>query len=357
MLVEIAGDGQEAVYLTEQNRYDVILMDVQMPGMNGLEATAAIRKREGGGTRVPIIAMTAHAMKGDRDQCLAAGMDGYLSKPINGQELIGLVESLARGAVPWRRPPRQRPARQKLSPQATAVVFDPEVALARCCDSQDLLRDMIQCFFDDVENLFPQMRAALEKGDLVEVGRLGHRMKGTLVYLGARPAEEAALGVERFCNSNGGTPAEAEEAVNALEHECLALESRPGRASAGSRAEAGRSSVAHPESFAVCRLHRGRRLMNSVPADHELTIPKAGAAMFFRFHSQRYRPETVLPVACSRESPPSSLPPSLSSCRQARGDKASCGDRCFHPPRRPRPIDCGLHRRGEPGPSPYPRSP
>jgi CheY-like chemotaxis protein len=78
--VEIAGDGQEAVHLTEQNRYDVILMDVQMPGMNGLEATAAIRNREGGGSRVPIIAMTAHALKGDRDHCLAAGMDGYLSK-------------------------------------------------------------------------------------------------------------------------------------------------------------------------------------------------------------------------------------------------------------------------------------
>ena len=76
------GDGQEAIYLAEQNRYDVILMDVQMPGMDGLEATAAIRKREDGGRRVPIIAMTAHAMEGDRERCLAHGMDGYLSKPI-----------------------------------------------------------------------------------------------------------------------------------------------------------------------------------------------------------------------------------------------------------------------------------
>jgi PAS domain S-box-containing protein len=79
-LVEIAGDGRQAVRLTERNSYDVILMDVQMPGMNGLETTAAIRKREDGGSRVPIIAMTAHAMKGDREQCLAAGMDGYVSK-------------------------------------------------------------------------------------------------------------------------------------------------------------------------------------------------------------------------------------------------------------------------------------
>ena len=85
--------------MTGQNRYDVILMDVQMPGMDGLEATAAIRKRENGGSRAPIIAMTAHTMKGDRDRCLAAGMDGYLSKPIDGREMIALVESMAAGTA------------------------------------------------------------------------------------------------------------------------------------------------------------------------------------------------------------------------------------------------------------------
>lgn len=86
-----------------------------------------------------------------------------------------------------------------------------------------MVREMIQCFFDEVDNLFPQMRAALEKGDLLEVGRLGHRMKGTVVYLGAQPAREAALRVERFCKSSGGTSAEAEEAINALERECQVL--------------------------------------------------------------------------------------------------------------------------------------
>ena len=263
-LVEIAGDGQEAVYLSEKNRYDVILMDVQMPGMNGLEATAAIRKRDDGGRRVPIIAMTAHAMKGDREQCLAVGMDGYLSKPINGRELIGLAETLAAGvpftaadagssplappqlatedrqgqeprcraAVIGIRQPKtvdelatvNRAIHKVRTPATPAVVFDLELALSRCSDSQDLVREMARCFFDDVDKLLPQMRAALETGDLVEVGRLGHRLKGTVVYLGAKPAEEAALSVERCDRSSDGTPPEPAEAVNALERECLALQ-------------------------------------------------------------------------------------------------------------------------------------
>ena len=82
---------------------------------------------------------------------------------------------------------------------------------------------MIQCFFDEVGKLFPQMRAALKKGDLGEVGRLGHRMKGTVVYLGAQPAKEAALRVERFCKSSSGCPSEAEETVHELERECIRL--------------------------------------------------------------------------------------------------------------------------------------
>jgi HPt (histidine-containing phosphotransfer) domain-containing protein len=83
---------------------------------------------------------------------------------------------------------------------------------------------MVQYFFKEVESLFPQMRAALSRNDLVELGRLGHRMKGTVAYLGAEPAKEAAQRVERFCTTNGGIASEAEEAVNALERECAALQ-------------------------------------------------------------------------------------------------------------------------------------
>ncbi|MEJ2081945.1 MAG: ATP-binding protein [Acidobacteriota bacterium] len=156
----------------------------------------------------------------DRDRCLAAGMDAYLPKPIKSEELIGLVESLAG---------RGKPAAVTAftpvegSSRETDAVFDPEEALARCYGRQEMLRDMIQFFFVERESLFPQMWAALEKGELGEVGRLGHRLKGTLVYLGARPAVQAALRVERLAKLDNGTESESGEAIQALEHESLVL--------------------------------------------------------------------------------------------------------------------------------------
>ena len=91
--VTVVSNGREAVAAVQQGPFDLVLMDVQMPEMDGLEATAAIRtwERESG-HRIRIVAMTAHAMTGDRDRCLEAGMDGYLSKPIDQQSLFAAVE-------------------------------------------------------------------------------------------------------------------------------------------------------------------------------------------------------------------------------------------------------------------------
>ena len=97
--VVVAGDGRQAIVLLEQQAFDLILMDVQMPNMDGLEATAAIRKNEKGRARIPIVAVTAHAMKGDRERCLAAGMDAYLSKPIRAAELNDTIGKLALSTV------------------------------------------------------------------------------------------------------------------------------------------------------------------------------------------------------------------------------------------------------------------
>jgi two-component system, sensor histidine kinase and response regulator len=90
----VVGNGREALAALEKKRYDLVLMDVQMPEMDGIEATLALREREKRtGIRQAVVAMTAHAMKGDRERCLAAGMDGYLSKPIRPQELDELLQS------------------------------------------------------------------------------------------------------------------------------------------------------------------------------------------------------------------------------------------------------------------------
>jgi CheY-like chemotaxis protein len=94
--VAVTATGREALAMLEQHRFDAVLMDVQMPDMDGLQATALIREREGRlGLHTPIIALTAHTMKGDRERCLEAGMDAYITKPVNAVELIAVVEATA----------------------------------------------------------------------------------------------------------------------------------------------------------------------------------------------------------------------------------------------------------------------
>ena len=149
---------------------------------------------------------------------LKAALSEHVSNPINGCAMIPQVESLAAGTAAVT---PQHASPEAASPPAAAV-FDPELALKRCVNKSEMLQKMVQCFFDDVDNLFPQMRAALEKGDLQEVGRLGHRLKGTVVHLGAERAREAALRVEHFM-LHAGDQAEAEKAVSTLVRECEVL--------------------------------------------------------------------------------------------------------------------------------------
>jgi CheY-like chemotaxis protein/HPt (histidine-containing phosphotransfer) domain-containing protein len=224
--IDLARDGQQALQMTEHGRYDAILMDVQMPGMDGLETTAAIRAREDDGRHVPIIAVTARAMKGDRERCLAAGMDGYLSKPINVAEMFAMITGLASGsagaganAVPASAN-RAGAAGEPAALGKSADIFDVPLALERCGQSREMLAEIVECFFEDADRLFPLMQAALESDDLEDVGRLAHRLKGTLVCLGVEAAIDAAAAVER-CGPDGR--AAVGEAVEVLRQQVESL--------------------------------------------------------------------------------------------------------------------------------------
>ena len=162
-LVEIAGNGREAIDLTERNRYRVILMDVQMPDMNGLEATAAIRTRESGNRHTPIVALTAHSMPGDSERCLAAGMDAYISKPIQRAELIAMVERMAEKGLEIKDEGFENfdsdhssfiPHPSSFIPHPSSAVpasssFNLADAQARLGGGLGLFREMAQFFFSD----------------------------------------------------------------------------------------------------------------------------------------------------------------------------------------------------------------
>ncbi len=138
-----------------------------MPGIDGLQAAAAIRRHEaGGGRRVPIIAMTAHAMTGDRERCLAAGMDEYLSKPLDAKEMIGVIETLAAtGAVEAQRVLSASDPTEPAIPLAAAV-FDLKLAMKRCFNNRDLVEQMIVFFLKDVDIILSQIRVCAARRGL-----------------------------------------------------------------------------------------------------------------------------------------------------------------------------------------------
>ena len=195
--VVVAGNGKEALRAVDREPFDVILMDVQMPEMGGFEATAAIRARENGGSRVPIIALTAHAMKGDREACLAAGMDGYVAKPISSKALFAEIETLT----------TSRPS------AAAAPALDMEALLDRFDGDRALRVEIATIFLEDYPNRLAAVQAAVEQRDPAALRAAAHSLKGSAGNFGAELAVEAALRLELMGHSGdltGVEPAFAE---------------------------------------------------------------------------------------------------------------------------------------------------
>jgi len=198
--VVVAGNGREALETISRESFDVVLMDVQMPEMDGFEATRRICEREQTtGDHVPIIAMTAHAMKGDREKCLAAGMDGYISKPLRPSELFDSVESLAAAGRAGTRPAAPDQVRDFI-PQVTAPPFDEALALQSVGGDRELLGEIIDAFLDECPRLTAELAAAIKSGDAVVARRAAHTLKGALSTLGASEAGSAAQHIETLAH-------------------------------------------------------------------------------------------------------------------------------------------------------------
>jgi CheY-like chemotaxis protein len=211
-IVTVANNGQEALAALGRDSFDIVLMDVEMPVMDGFAATAAIREREKEtGRHIPIVAMTAHAMKGDRERCLEAGMDDYIPKPLQVEQLMEIIERLAGG-------PKEEPQEAALQQVVGAeVAFRLDSALERVGGDEDLLREIAEMFLSESQTLLAQMRQAIAQSDAALLKRTGHTLKGLARNFGADDAAQAALDVERI--GDEGRLDEAPAAADRLQAE------------------------------------------------------------------------------------------------------------------------------------------
>jgi PAS domain S-box-containing protein len=206
--VTVVGNGRLAVERAAQQPFDVIFMDVQMPEMSGLEATAAIRKHEEGtGRHVPIVALTARAMAGDREQCLAAGMDAYVSKPLRASELFAAIEAVLAGALPAAPVEPGGPTTQSIDVSALLAGFSGRV---------DLLIEVIDVFLADAPMLLARLRNAARSGDVPELAAAAHGLKGAAGLFSQGEAYERVRALEIRARSGDGSDAiAAGEAIEA----------------------------------------------------------------------------------------------------------------------------------------------
>jgi two-component system sensor histidine kinase/response regulator len=187
--VVVVGDGQAAIAAIAEHRFDAVLMDMQMPVLDGLEATRIIRQNEDPKNRLPIIAMTAHAMQGDRQRCLDAGMDAYVSKPVRPEELYAALEQLSPAAA------TATPVKVDDHPDCPV---DWSAALENMGGDETLLCELIDVFLVEAPGLVRVLREAVEAQDALRLCRAAHKLKGSLGYFAAGSAFELATEVERL---------------------------------------------------------------------------------------------------------------------------------------------------------------
>jgi CheY-like chemotaxis protein len=229
--VKIACNGREAMSFTAAEIFDLVFMDVQMPEMDGLTATRNIRGREKKtGFHIPIIAMTAHAMKGDKERCLEAGMDGYISKPVSGKEIEDMISTIA---VTETATPTLIEVQAAPSPP---IAWDRAKALERVDGDEQLLQEVVQIFLEESPKQLAKLRQAVTVGDADLLERAAHSMKGELGYLAVPDSCQKARVLEQMGRTRNLE--QAAETLAVLETEVSALAAEMNR-----RAEAKNEAV------------------------------------------------------------------------------------------------------------------
>ena len=195
--VIVAENGKQALTAIERHKFDLVLMDVQMPEMGGLEATQLIREKEKStGEHLPILAMTAHAMQGDRERCIAAGMDGYLAKPIDPKSFLQTVEGISQRATQSETTPQEAGSRDASSNAPRAL--DTKALLEWFSGNRKLLRSIVKTFRDDCPRMMARIRSALAANDANLLADGAHALKGSVGNFGPTAALDTTRKMEKI---------------------------------------------------------------------------------------------------------------------------------------------------------------
>ena len=246
--VDVVSTGREALDALERKSYSLVLMDCQMPEMDGYEAARRIREKEAlagkGACRLPIVAITAHAMEGDREFCLDAGMDDYLSKPFNLRQLEAVMHRwlLSKSDMPQRTlrfdemPPQEHPPavpeHKETTMGATEASIDRKawdtIRSYGVAGAEDLLAKVMAKYLQESQRMIENMRRAVEKGDLSLTGKIAHTLKSSSAMLGAPELVRMLKGMELSCGKSqagqvGGGDNSPETLLKAIEAEYRAV--------------------------------------------------------------------------------------------------------------------------------------
>jgi len=199
--VEVASNGAEAIRHLEQRTYNLVFMDCQMPVLDGYNATQQIRDPDSKVKQhdIPVIAMTANAMRGDREKCVDAGMDDYVSKPVDISKLTTILEA-------WLLHPEGLKVDKVMSedaksdmqqPSQDAAIFDYEGMSSRLCDDVDLIRAVTEAVLEEMPDQIEQLRSLISAGEVEQAGAQAHKIKGAASNVGGVTLSAQALKLEQ----------------------------------------------------------------------------------------------------------------------------------------------------------------